>query len=657
MDEGPISVSDMVISKCTLEDKTTEVNDGFFLNTRVPKWKEITQENSTLKVKFDMETDLAREVDSVGKIEKNMTREVRFTGGRWFTADEYGKFHLYSGYRNGKSGELRNHKLSIFGLVLTYNSKYGSLDLIKEDFNESKRTYPTLREEMIGFPLAHLTVTQSNSFHDSVKRGSAPSPAVTPCNVKWSNALRLDPTTTGGRCLHFTASSAGDFFVVFATIPSRRSSWYYVQIGVSKVAIYKGEREVTSTSDTGSVSIGDALLYQSYFVCLYEKPNSTLIEYGKSLGTSDGGDIYLTHLDANDPLPVRFYAFGNMDKVVKIWDAHIIPRDLTDADCKESTYKDPPTNLCFLKCHEYCDPFVGCKNAGAKDLQPSDCLACRIAKDPKTNVCLEKCPENTQPNKNKECLLTFDAMTVVGGVGGVKVQDMPALNHMTLCLWTKFPQTSVSGLKMTSLASYFDTSGKIGFSFNIVEYNSEEGKMMPLLPFRRMKTLHFSSAFLDDNDWHRLCITWNGVTGVTKVYVDGVQNESAEFGKYAVEGLIKDSLPGGGTLEVLAVYSQVVYVSELNLWDKPLSAVEISESSKLCFGKQGNVKKWSDFWPGFSKDKSRYEGPSQCKSPYGSSEEMMEEGLVVSEKTPFPLNAKKRRAFKYTRKGQKNPTQ
>lgn len=107
----------MVISKCTLEDKTTEVNDGFFLNTRVPMWKEITQENSTLTVRFDMETDLAREVDNLGKIEKNMTQEVRFIRGRWFTADEYGKFHLYSGYRNGKSGELRNHKLSILGLA------------------------------------------------------------------------------------------------------------------------------------------------------------------------------------------------------------------------------------------------------------------------------------------------------------------------------------------------------------------------------------------------------------------------------------------------------------------------------------------------------------------------------------------------------------
>ena len=87
---------------------------------------------------------------------------------------------------------------------------------------------------------------------------------------------------------------------------------------------------------------------------------------------------------------------------------------------------------------------------------------------------------------------------------------------------------------------------------NIVQLSiATEGKMVPLSPFRRMKTLRFSRAFLDDNEWHRLCIAWNGVTGVTKVYVDGVQDKSAEFGKYAVGGLLKDSLPGGGTLEVL----------------------------------------------------------------------------------------------------------
>lgn len=116
---------------------------------------------------------------------------------------------------------------------------------------------------------------------------------------------------------------------------------------------------MTTTSDTGAVAIGDTLLYQSYFVCLYEKPDSTLIEYGKTLGTSDGGDIYLMHLDTDNPLNVRFYAFGNANKGVKIWDAHILPRDTTDADCKGDTYKDLPTNLCVQKCHQYCDPFAG----------------------------------------------------------------------------------------------------------------------------------------------------------------------------------------------------------------------------------------------------------------------------------------------------------
>lgn len=125
------------------------------------------------------------------------------------------------------------------------------------------------------------------------------------------------------------------------------------------LSLPQGGRNVTETSDSGAVSIGDTLLYQSYFVCLYEKPNSTLIEYGKTLGTSDSGDVYLTHLDTDQPLNVRFYAFGNTNSSVKIWDAHIIPRDLTDAECKGATYKDLPTNLCVQKCHSFCDPFAG----------------------------------------------------------------------------------------------------------------------------------------------------------------------------------------------------------------------------------------------------------------------------------------------------------
>ena len=84
--------------------------------------------------------------------------------------------------------------------------------------------------------------------------------------------------------------------------------------------------------------------------------------------------------------------------------------------------------------------------------------------------------------------VTFDAKTIVPGgvtatsrylkrwqVSGVKVQDMPALNHMTLCLWTKFPQTNLRGIKMTGLARYYDTNRKSGFFLRTVEYDKNGG--------------------------------------------------------------------------------------------------------------------------------------------------------------------------------------
>lgn len=228
----------MQIPECKAENPSTGASEDFLAKNRSPTWDEVTNRGKTIKVTFDMENDLAHGLDGVVKIQRNMTREVRFARGRWFTADKDGKFHMFSGYRNGKSGELTKRKISLLGLVLSYNSKYGSLELSGEDYKESKKIYPSLSEEQVGFPLARVSVLDSES--PQLKRSaSQPAAAVTPCNLKWSNALRLDPTTNGGRCLLFTASSAGDFFVVFATLPSQPSTWYYVHIGVSKVAIYK----------------------------------------------------------------------------------------------------------------------------------------------------------------------------------------------------------------------------------------------------------------------------------------------------------------------------------------------------------------------------------------------------------------------------------
>ena len=115
----------------------------------------------------------------------------------------------------------------------------------------------------------------------------------------------------------------------------------------------------TSTLNINARALGDASLYQSYFVCITESEQSTLVEFGKSLGTSDSGDIYLNMIDNEDHLNVRFYAFGNDENPAMVMDAHIISRLLTKAECKGDTVKDLETNLCIKKCHKDCDPLAG----------------------------------------------------------------------------------------------------------------------------------------------------------------------------------------------------------------------------------------------------------------------------------------------------------
>lgn len=117
------------------------------------------------------------------------------------------------------------------------------------------------------------------------------------------------------------------------------------------VFLLQGEIEVIIILDMGVLVIGDILLYQLYFVCLYEKFDSILIEYGKILGILDGGDIYFIYFDIDNFLNVCFYVFGNMNKVVKIWDVYIVLCDIMDVDCKGDIYKDFLINLCVQKCY------------------------------------------------------------------------------------------------------------------------------------------------------------------------------------------------------------------------------------------------------------------------------------------------------------------
>lgn len=170
------------------------------------------------------------------RIPRNMSRLMKYTEGKWMTAEEDGTFHFYNSFNNGNSADPRRHKISILGLVLSFNPKTGGLELLPPDFEASKRFFPQLHDTSVWQRLASVVEDSQMVTGTPAKRQTLDNP---PCNVRWSNALRFDPTDGGGKCLHFTAASEGPIFVVFAALPKDKSTWYYVQITPQKIAIYK----------------------------------------------------------------------------------------------------------------------------------------------------------------------------------------------------------------------------------------------------------------------------------------------------------------------------------------------------------------------------------------------------------------------------------
>lgn len=183
---------------------------------------------------FDLKKDLIGNDDY--RIPRNMSRLVKFWEGKWLTSEEDGAFHFYNGFMNGNSGDLKKHKISILGLVLSYNQKTGGLELLPPDFEESKKFFPNLHDTFVWQRLASVVEESAVVAMRAERRETLANP---PCHVQWSNSLRFDPTDGGGKCLHFTAATEGSLFVVFSALPKDKNTWYYVEITPERVAIYK----------------------------------------------------------------------------------------------------------------------------------------------------------------------------------------------------------------------------------------------------------------------------------------------------------------------------------------------------------------------------------------------------------------------------------
>ena len=121
-----------------------------------------------------------------------------------------------------------------------------------------------------------------------------------------------------------------------------------------------------------------------------------------------------------------------------------------------------------------------------------------------------------------------------------------------------------------------------------------------------------------DGAWHHICASWESSSGSWKFYKDGGLSKKGTSFKTGhairkdgtlVLGQDQDSI-GGGFETVDSFQGTLLNV---NLWDKVLTAEQITKMSKSCLldvESDGKVYKWIDF---LREGEARLMKPSSCQ--------------------------------------------
>ncbi|XP_019614665.1 PREDICTED: uncharacterized protein LOC109462550 [Branchiostoma belcheri] len=386
LEEGPLLSTDFLLPAGEPGCETATLAYLDDSHSGAPTWAELVS-GAESTVIFDMPYDIA----SILQAREILT--LKFHDNKWYSVRTGNIPHLYDGYNNGNSNDVNGNKVSVQGLVLTYDGETGILTVGDTDFEASKQAVPGLPDWVKGRAVARVeykSLLKHLSNQKTETNGDAP------CNIKWSNAHRIDPTD-GGKCIHFTAASEGDIFVVFAGIPRNYETWLYIQISPEGVALYKAMRLETTQLEKGASSLGSSNLYQSYFVCVTEDTVSgaTSVQYGKTPDNEERPHIWLD-FRYNSILSLHYYAFGSGMYPVKVMGVSLVDQPAQDfIVCREGTEKHD--GRCKQRCHQECD---GCRTTGSDS--PTDCIACRhfsvaypyIDGGPGFSKCVPACPEH-----------------------------------------------------------------------------------------------------------------------------------------------------------------------------------------------------------------------------------------------------------------------
>ncbi|XP_019617679.1 PREDICTED: uncharacterized protein LOC109465000 isoform X3 [Branchiostoma belcheri] len=351
-------------------------------NKGVPTWKEMIGGKEFMVI-FDMPYDI------LAIIKARDVLQLKFSRHMWVSTRGAAIPHLYDSYDNGGSNDVNNKKVSVQGLVMTYNEKTGVFTVTNDDYKASASILPDIPNWIKCRKIARAEYKKLLN-HLGQKTDTM---GDVPCVIQWSNAHRLNPTGEGN-CIHFTAATEGDIFVVFASIPQNYETWVYLQISPEGVALYKAMRLQTTQLNDNAGGLGSATLYQSYFVCVTEDENekTTVIQYGKMPDNEERPHVWLS-FTFHELAYLQYYSFGNGGSPVKVMGLSLMDKPAKDfIICREGT--EMINGVCRQKCHPECK---GCRTSGSNS--PTDCIACRHLKVYKSGEigpfeCLAQCPQH-----------------------------------------------------------------------------------------------------------------------------------------------------------------------------------------------------------------------------------------------------------------------
>ena len=152
-----------------------------------------------------------------------------------------------------------------------------------------------------------------------------------------------------------------------------------------------------SVETLGIGSLGNAILYDTYFVCVEQGAGDLGIVYGKSPASQELGEVKTSFtFHSTNKTRVSFYTFGTGQSSLKVDDLRVVD-ELPNVKCPPVGYIKKG-GRCIMICHPMCQ---GCN----KPLDQAFCKSCKkkqVLDYANRLICLDVCPVGKQPVPNSK---------------------------------------------------------------------------------------------------------------------------------------------------------------------------------------------------------------------------------------------------------------